>query len=283
MKMLGLVAASAAALSVAAVAQPAAAPPSSSQASGAARGTRPHWQVDWSDHYCSLIRYSGGERSKAFAVRTSPGSNSLTLITFDPQRPRRSPRVGAPVSIRFLPSGTTVAGSVTRTAFTSDRRFVMEVDGFQSLLPLFETSSQIEVANEQTGQFTMRFPAAGEAIRTLRACEDDALARWGIDMAARAALRSPPILDTNRPVITNRDYPDAAIRARQMGRVLMRLDIGADGRVAACTILVGSGAAVLDGQSCRLFQERARFSPAIGADGSPTPADFVARVTWLLP
>jgi TonB family protein len=84
-------------------------------------------------------------------------------------------------------------------------------------------------------------------------------------------------------LFSSADYPAAAIRAGETGLVVFRLDVGEDGRVAACTVTASSGSASLDSTTCRLVKMRARFDPARDAEGRPVPDSFVGRVLWRLP
>ena len=83
--------------------------------------------------------------------------------------------------------------------------------------------------------------------------------------------------------ITADDYPSAAIRAEEEGIVTISVRIGADGRVGACMVTGSSGHAALDGATCRLYQRRARFAPALDDAGTPTASTYVDRVRWELP
>jgi len=83
--------------------------------------------------------------------------------------------------------------------------------------------------------------------------------------------------------VSRDDYPAVAIRAEEQGVTRYALDIGADGRVARCTILGSSGSAALDRATCRIMTARARFAPALNAAGAPVPDRIAARMTWTLP
>lgn len=83
--------------------------------------------------------------------------------------------------------------------------------------------------------------------------------------------------------ISDSDYPPAAIRAQEQGRVAFRLGIGADGRVTTCTITASSGSATLDDTTCRILQNRARFVPARDARGVPVEDSVTGALNWILP
>lgn len=78
------------------------------------------------------------------------------------------------------------------------------------------------------------------------------------------------------------DYPAAARAAGEQGAVTLRLTVGIDGRASGCEVIASSGSAALDETSCTLAQRRARFTPAIGADGKPASGTIERRLRWSL-
>jgi outer membrane biosynthesis protein TonB len=59
--------------------------------------------------------------------------------------------------------------------------------------------------------------------------------------------------------------------------------IDEQGRIADCTVDQTSGVAVLDTMSCYVISRRARFTPALGADGKPVRSAHETRVRWRIP
>ena len=80
--------------------------------------------------------------------------------------------------------------------------------------------------------------------------------------------------------LSRRDYPRAARRAGIGGRVVVRIDVGANGRVSRCSIVQSSGSADLDETSCRLIQRRYRYAPARDAQGRPVPDSVREGHVW---
>jgi TonB family protein len=78
------------------------------------------------------------------------------------------------------------------------------------------------------------------------------------------------------------DYPADALRRREKGRVDLRLDIGANGGVSACTIIGSSGSASLDAATCRIALLRARFAAARDSAGNAVPDSMSAHIEWRL-
>jgi TonB family protein len=83
--------------------------------------------------------------------------------------------------------------------------------------------------------------------------------------------------------LTSDDYPAAAIRNNEQGRVSFTLEIDANGRVTGCAITSSSGSAALDSTTCRIMRSRARYTPARDAAGKAIPSQDRAAVSWVLP
>lgn len=83
--------------------------------------------------------------------------------------------------------------------------------------------------------------------------------------------------------ITADDYPAAALRNNEQGRVAFILDIGPTGRVTACTVTELSGSATLDSATCRIMRSRPRYTPGRNAFGQNVADRDRAVVRWALP
>jgi TonB family protein len=84
-------------------------------------------------------------------------------------------------------------------------------------------------------------------------------------------------------LVSDSDYPAAALQAREEGMVEFRLDVGANGRATDCIVIRSSGSAALDSTTCRIMRSRARFTPALDAQGRPVGDSTMARIGWKLP
>jgi protein TonB len=84
-------------------------------------------------------------------------------------------------------------------------------------------------------------------------------------------------------LITTDDYPSASLRNNEEGTTSYRLDVGADGKVVACTVTGSSGHPALDDTSCRLLQRRARFNAASDSSGAKVASVYSGRVRWQIP
>jgi len=79
------------------------------------------------------------------------------------------------------------------------------------------------------------------------------------------------------------DYPAAALRTGQEGRVVVALGISETGRVRDCRIALSSGSAVLDATTCRILRSRARYRPALDVHGHAMADVDADEIVWRLP
>lgn len=107
---------------------------------------------------------------------------------------------------------------------------------------------------------------------------------WGIDTARFGRGKPAPTPLGGGPGYwfdANEDYPAAARKAGLQGRVVMVLDVGKDGAIKACRVVVSAGAD-LDAVSCQSVVKRGSFAPARDAQGKPVASWAVIPVRWQL-
>lgn len=76
------------------------------------------------------------------------------------------------------------------------------------------------------------------------------------------------------------DLPDEIAETGGGGRVGVRYEVRADGRVGACRVTRSSGSRQLDDLTCRLIQQRFRFRPALDGRGRPVDSTLVENHDW---
>lgn len=101
--------------------------------------------------------------------------------------------------------------------------------------------------------------------------------------APRAAAVAATPRGNPQSWVTNDDYPARAMREERQGVTGFRLAIGTDGKVVGCQTTRSSGSPDLDETVCSLMTRRARFKPAIGADGSPATGTYSGNFRWEIP
>lgn len=94
-------------------------------------------------------------------------------------------------------------------------------------------------------------------------------------------VRVKPTADPSTWVVKD-DYPAAAKRAWQEGRVRFTLVVGIEGRAIDCMVTESSGSASLDTATCILLMRRARFVPAADKKRAPVPDYWAGMIDWKL-
>ncbi len=78
------------------------------------------------------------------------------------------------------------------------------------------------------------------------------------------------------------NYPTRAAREEREGRVGVRVTVGADGRVSACSVSSSSGSPDLDEAACDGMQRYARFDPALDDGGNPVSSSYSTAIVYKL-
>jgi protein TonB len=89
-----------------------------------------------------------------------------------------------------------------------------------------------------------------------------------------------PTVKISGDISSARDYPRKTRDLRIGASVTIDLAVAADGKVAGCRIVRPSPDAQADAITCKLAQQRFRFSPARDAKGSPISAVYRWRQSW---
>lgn len=235
------------------------------------------WQVDWGDQYCSLIRLPDSGTPFVVAVRALPGSDYSDIFLVARGSGRPPARID---SLVLAPSGRSFA--------LSNRNAYLGVPGANILgrLPLdfwdaLAGSTKLQLARAGRVVSHIDLVDTSAAVRALRQCISDALREWGFDEAAWRSLRQHPRA-INALGISDQDYPREALRQNVQGRVVVRVNVSAEGRAIACAPVATSRTPVIDAAACNAALRRGRFHPALNAAGEPTAAQFVTTVTFLM-
>lgn len=246
------------------------------------------WQVDNAPNLCRLSRdYAAGDERM-----------TLRLEQFRPGARVQAVLVGERVARAESLAGVTVQLGQTspfRTrAFPQllpDGRKAMLID-FQFVKPS-KTSAytwpdpaaltaidRIAFSAPVMGSLVFQTKTLVRAMEEMRKCAEGLVREWGFDPAGQAALsRQPEPAGEPRKWLTRADLGNRKPFAGQLDRVLFRLDVGADGVPSGCHVVRSYGNPALAERSCALLAQRARFTPALDAEGQPVASYWISRVT----
>ena len=101
-------------------------------------------------------------------------------------------------------------------------------------------------------------------------------------LPAQQSVAATPPMPTASSGLTDMDYPKEALRLKQEGLSVVRVQVAANGKVEACTVQQSSGSPSLDDATCKLFGS-IRFKPGRDAQGNAVKAETSLRMNWRLP
>lgn len=240
--------------------------------------------MDWSEHFCSLIRETEGKRPTLLVVKMVPGSRETELWLLDARWPKSGPPPpGSQIEITLLPSGYSAKQPVFGVS-VAGRRGVGASRLENDFVRTLASSEKVVITHKKKELASIPTPNAAKAVKSTRDCEAEVLRSWGFDPAVMQSLRSPPVPATSPGSwLSDSDYPQLAIRTNASGPALVRMTVAADGKLESCSLLQSSGSPLLDNKSCQVMLRRARFTPAVAADGHPTRGIAALRIWWILP
>jgi TonB family protein len=127
----------------------------------------------------------------------------------------------------------------------------------------------------KTGKMNHAFPA-------LKQCMDKLLTDWGInpDKLRSLSRRAEP-LNPGR-WLRPEDYPKGAIHAGRSASVHFRVTVEQDGRVSKCSIQNATEGRDFARRTCSVISRRARFQPALDANGRPVSSFYANTVRWIM-
>lgn len=256
------------------------------------------WEVNYDTDSCRLFgQFGDGDKAVvAQFTRFEPGDH-FDLALYGKRLPEFDMDARVPAKLRFEPNGEIIqkeglvghAGKLPLLMFTS-----LRLDGWRgnprnpepetgpAVTPEQEAAVSgvsIEIATRRP--FRLALGSLGKPMELMRACQADLVRHWGYDPQVQSRLLrgAKPV---NRPAnwLRSEDYPVGAISAGNNGVVQFRLDVDAEGKVAKCTTLFRTKPDVFGDVTCAAIARRARFEPALDAEGKPVRSFFVNKVRW---
>lgn len=79
------------------------------------------------------------------------------------------------------------------------------------------------------------------------------------------------------------NYPPAAIRRGEQGRVVVSISLDATGKPVRCENEIESGFTVLDRETCEIVMAKGQFEPARDKRGRGVASRYIMPVRWKLP
>ena len=254
------------------------------------------WHVDWTKTTCQMRRGFGAKEDFLILQfeRFAPGDQfQLVVIGNLLRQLRQGNRLsvsygsGAPIKIGYFFAGKTAKG--TPTIFIPSSSIAQESDKDQDEA-IVTVTSEMEAAVKAVSlswsgkTLTINTGPLDKAFAALRACTDDLVKMWGLDPEEQKTLSRRPTPTTSPGRwLKPGDYPGPELRAGKQGIVNFWLGIDASGKPTECEIQRSYSDEAFDIATCKALMRKARFEPALDADGKPVPSFYANTVNFLIP
>jgi TonB family protein len=238
------------------------------------------WKVDFGDAHCIAMREYGTPAAPLlFALKPSLIGEVMQVSIIRPGEKKPTGQYDGSLTIDGAkPIGVSVLGHWAKTSKSRVSSINLPLAAFQPM------RAARAVRIQSSGEVEQSFALANlEAVaRTLDECVADLRKVWNIENATGLIKQHARQQKTPASLFRMSDYPAVALRGDDSGMVALVILIDEAGKVVSCQVTATSGAASLDAQSCAVMGARARFDPALGADGKPVKSGTVTRIRWIV-
>lgn len=265
------------------------------------------WNVDYADDRCRLMRQFGEGEEKVYAIfdRYGPGERFRMTIA---GKPVRTSVQNGDANIQFGPTESEQQlafykgdlGEYPALVFHSQVRVAPPSAAEQALIDKRKNDEWIEIAPvDPVREAAIRTLTVGKPLRrtviletgpmrkpleALGKCIDNLMISWGVDVE-RHKMLSRTVEPLTSPVkwVVSSDYPVKMLSSGQPAIVEFRMSVSADGSPVSCHIQSTTRSKEFDKAVCGSLMKRARFSPALDADGKPLASYYRNTVRFALP
>jgi len=236
------------------------------------------WILDYAEAQCVAMRDygpTGDVTSLAFRPAADGETTEILMI-----RPGKGPRFGEQHEGAVdLGNGLVKTWELTFGGKQSGNT-MYEFRIPNSVLASARSASTIELSVRGGPHERFSLAQLPQLLDGLKDCVANLRAYWNVD-GEKTGLIATPSRGDLRPLFSSQDYPDEAFSRSQEGTAQFLLLIDEKGKVAGCQVVQNSGSPALDVMGCQVIRERARFSPARGANGAPVRSSLVTPpITW---
>ena len=270
------------------------------------------WKVNYADENCDLARTfgTGADAVALHIIRFVPGDDFQMVLIGEAIEAWTSAHdlrlqfgPSEPVIEAYLDRATTVDGQklalLTIDSIGGDKSIVKAkkslgnkdqnprkpidvVNPYRVTKEREQAVSRISILGGLLTRITLETGSLGEPMEALRKCNAELLGKWGIDVEKHRRLSQ-----TAQPIgnphewLTWTDYPPHMQDWGKRGFFRFRFTVEPSGVVSNCT-LMQSIMPRQDAQAiCEKLKSRARFEPALDADGNPIRSFWVRNARFI--
>ena len=236
------------------------------------------WHLDYGQTQCTAARSFGTAADPVILgiIPSVSGSTYRLLVSRQRTGPRFAQELGGTINFGRGPIKTSAlyfGGKDVKLSIHQSRMSAAQLDeaaAAPSLVLRYENGDRYEFA-------LSNMPAVLDA---LNKCTADLQLYWNLSGRPNLATAGAPVGDI-AALFNSKDFPAEALRQQGPTEARYQLLVNERGAVAACDVLVPSGAPVLDSAGCQLLTEVAKFKPATDRSGKPVRSVWTTPpVTW---
>ena len=239
-----------------------------------------HWD---SDVPICVLRQEIAATGGSIAITRIPAGPTVVEITV-PLQSKLSGAQPAQGAIRLAPAGEILAQVIQQVDQRERQLGIYASTDDPTFLAKFAEASTLEIMGSNIEPLPITLKASAAAAEALGTCEDQKGRQWGIDTTALKALKSrPKPLESLPGRMGDEAYPHltqrAALADSVHGTLILRLDIGADGKIHGCTPVNPAKTRTIEDTACDLIRS-AKFQPALDTAGQAVPAPYIYYVRY---
>ena len=238
------------------------------------------WVLNYEDAQCNAYRNYGTEKNPLYlAFKAPPVGDVVQLMVL-----QNGPRMGAEQHDINVKIGERPLLRTNMLVYRGKKgKFRIKLINLpRAEFEALRQTHKVEISGK--GQdYTFGLSDVAAFMKALDECLVDLRDFYnvGVPDMRNPKLSQEPVGDL-ASLFNAKDYPGTAILNRLQGTTTLQILVNDKGAVADCSVTGTSGNATIDAQSCAIITERARFRPALDAQGKPTRSSFSQRITWKL-
>jgi TonB family protein len=145
----------------------------------------------------------------------------------------------------------------------------------------YGTIRTFQIRSPSGQRIVLETGALDKVVAATDQCIDRMVTGWGFDPVKLKAYKRGPVPAS--PVsswLVSGDYPSELWAAGTRGIVRVRLNVDANGGINGCFVQLSSKPEGFDEAVCKGLKRRAKFLPALDANGTPAPGYWTTGVTF---
>lgn len=237
------------------------------------------WVAEFGDHQCILSRTYGTPKDVLIlAFQKLPTQTGVELIVL--KAGKRLDLTHGRARVAFLKDTPLEVRFGAYRVGPNLRRISLGIEDKSYRDAALSGAISLSIPKELEEDFAV--PGFGPALEVMDQCAVNLGEVWGIPKEHQKRVSRPAKLIEPGSLFDSNDYPMGALKEDASGRTVMRFLVDENGRPSDCIMLKSSGNKFLDAASCSKMLNRARFEPALDADGRPMRSVSITAINWFL-